>query len=140
VLALLEVRLAREEGRRQFPYVDSVGKLSIGVGHNLTDKGLPEAIIDALLVYDIAEAEADLDRDVPWWHELDDVRAAALADLCFNLGITALLTFKETLALIHAGDWPAVADHLRASLWYRQVGTIRGESIARAFETGTEVA
>lgn len=135
-IAALERHLTEEEGRRQFPYTDTLGNVTIGVGHNLTGKGLPGQIIDALLAYDIAEVQTSLDQRLPWWRDLDEVRAVAIADLCFNIGITGLLTFTDTLALMNSGDWPRVADHLRASLWYREVGPIRGEKIVRAFETG----
>ena len=37
-LALIE----HHEGRRAFPYYDSVGKISIGIGRNLADRGLSD--------------------------------------------------------------------------------------------------
>ena len=45
----LHALLEGHEGRRAFPYRDSVGKLTIGVGRNLSDRGLSEGEIDQLL-------------------------------------------------------------------------------------------
>ena len=55
--SLLRDLLERHEGRRAFPYLDTVGKLTIGVGRNLSDRGLSEDEIDLLLASDIAIAE-----------------------------------------------------------------------------------
>ena len=57
-LAALLRLLTRHEGRRPFPYLDTAGKLTIGVGRNLTDRGLSSAEIDLLLANDIAAARA----------------------------------------------------------------------------------
>jgi GH24 family phage-related lysozyme (muramidase) len=37
-LALIE----HHEGRRAFPWYDSAGKISIGIGRNLSDRGLSD--------------------------------------------------------------------------------------------------
>ncbi len=50
--------LTRHEGRRAFPYTDTAGRLTIGVGRNLTDRGLADDEIDLLLANDIALARA----------------------------------------------------------------------------------
>jgi lysozyme len=60
--ALLLVELERDEGRRLRPYVDTAGKVTIGVGRNLTDVGITDDDCDRMLAEDIARAEADLDR------------------------------------------------------------------------------
>jgi len=138
----------RREDRpgRLFIYRDSVGIDSIGVGRNMRDKGIsvPEAMF--MLDNDIQEHLDLLDRELPWWRELDDVRQLALANLAFNLGVGPtveqpegkLLTFKSTLALLHAGDYEKVAEHLKDTPWYKQVGD-RGKRIVSMLETGIAV-
>lgn len=49
-------QLVRDEGLRLHPYIDSVGKLTIGVGRNLTDMGISQAETEMLLSNDIANA------------------------------------------------------------------------------------
>lgn len=123
------------EGRVAKPYTDTVGKLTIGVGWNLSDNGLPDDIVDDLLLRAYQRARNDLLTRLPWASSLDDVRLAALTDLSFNLGITKLLRFRNTLVAIKAHDWEATAKHLRQSLWFQQVGE-RGPRIIDMFRTG----
>ena len=48
------------EGLRLKPYVDTAGKLSIGVGRNLDDKGISKTEADFLLADDLNDVEAIL--------------------------------------------------------------------------------
>jgi lysozyme len=104
-IAKLRSDLTRDEALRLKPYRDSVGKLSIGVGRNLDDKGISEAEAEFMLTNDITEHLALLDKYLPWWRTLDEARQLALANLAFNLGVGPsaeqplgkLLTFHDTL-------------------------------------------
>ena len=49
----LYAQLSLHEDKRSFPYVDSVGKVSIGIGRNLDDRGLSPDEIDYLYRNDI---------------------------------------------------------------------------------------
>lgn len=120
--SLLEKELIRDEGWRDRPYKDSLGFLTIGVGHNLSASGLcPEAIL-VQLRHDIEEARAFLDRRLPWWVETPEPVQRVLINLTFNLG-SKLLQFKHTLADIQAGHYAKAADELLASEpWATQVG------------------
>jgi lysozyme len=122
------------EGRRRFPYVDTVGKTSVGVGRNLTDKGLSDSEIDYLLMNDIRECTDDL-KTFLWWDDLDDVRRNVLIDMRFNLGPSRFRQFKATLAAVAMGDYVTASDQMRKSKWYRQVKS-RGERLARMMSTG----
>ena len=70
---LLCGQLEQHEGRRARPYMDSVGKITIGVGRNLSDKGLSQAEIDALLEHDLDDVLIDLET-FAWFAALDGVR------------------------------------------------------------------
>jgi lysozyme len=122
------------EGRRRFPYVDTVGKTSVGVGRNLTDKGLSDSEIDYLLMNDIRECTDDL-KTFLWWDDLDEVRRNVLIDMRFNLGPSRFRQFKATLAAVAMGDYVTASDQMRKSKWYRQVKG-RGERLARMMSTG----
>lgn len=50
---ILRPQLRIDEGVREFPYTDTVGKLSIGVGRNLDDVGLRPDEIALMLENDI---------------------------------------------------------------------------------------
>jgi lysozyme len=132
---LLLSLLSDHEGRRPYPYVDTVGKTTIGIGRNLTDIGLSSAEIDFLYRNDVERVVADLDRELPWWRELDEPRQAVLLDMCFNLGIGGLLGFRNTLDAIRRRDFQSAGKGMRASKWARQVKR-RAERLARMMETG----
>jgi len=132
-VTLLE-QLHLHEGRRRFPYVDTVGKLTIGCGRNLTDKGLSDDEIDFLLMNDIQECVHDL-QTFPWYAGLDDVRKNVLIDMRFNLGPARFRAFKQTLAYVAAGDYVAAGEQMLKSLWAKQVKG-RAQRLARAMKTG----
>jgi lysozyme len=134
-LTLLRAELARDECVRLKPYLDSVGKLTIGTGRNLDDVGIREDENDYLLTNDIIQIEQDLDRYLPWWKNLDPVRQRVIANMCFNLGIGRLLGFKNTLPAIQNGRYEVAAQGMLHSLWARQVKQ-RAVRLADMMQTG----
>jgi lysozyme len=111
------------EANRQFPYQDTVGKWTIGIGHNLTDKGLSMRMRQLLFEEDWIEAQQALLRIDPWVVYLDPVRQAVFVDLVFNMGPGTWRQFKQSRAAFQAGDFEMGIVHLKNSKWYRQVGT-----------------
>ena len=151
---ILLAELKRDEGVRLKAYKDTVGKLTIGTGRNLDDVGLLASEIargmtlssvkrfgvtmaqnDMMLDNDIDRTEADLDRKLPWWRTLDEVRQRVLVNMAFNLGITGLLGFKNTLALIKAGKFIQASENMLKSKWATQVGQ-RAIRLATLMELG----
>lgn len=120
--AKLVEQLIDHEGEKLFPYVDTVGKTTVGVGRNLTDVGISKEESRILLANDIKKVVAGLDAALPWWDSLSEARQRVLADMAFNLGLKGLLGFKNTLALIQRGDYDEAADNMLLSKWATQVG------------------
>ena len=131
----LRQQLIVHEGLRTHAYVDTVGKLTIGVGRNLTDKGITRVEALYLLDHDIDHAIQDLEAAFPWVVSLDPVRQAVLVDMSFNLGITKLKGFVNTMKAVEQGRWQDAASGMRNSLWARQVG-YRATKLARMMVTG----
>lgn len=138
-ISKLKDQLARHEGVRHKVYKDTVGKLTIGIGRNLTDVGLSHAEIDLLFDNDIERTIAGV-RQVPAfiWLEGDDVRQRVLINMAFNLGLGGLLGFKETLLAIERGDYGAAADRMLLSKWADQVGS-RAHELATMMRSGLDV-
>lgn len=134
-LDALQEDLARDEGCRLKPYRDTVGKLTVGFGRNLDDNGITEPEAHFMLRTDVLRAVSDLDRFLPWWRKMSEPRQRALANMCFNLGIPRLLTFKKMLAALEAGDHETAAREALDSRWAVQVGD-RARRIARMIRTG----
>ena len=132
----LHQELRRDEAERTKPYIDSVGKVSIGVGRNLDDVGVRPDEIQLMLKNDVADVIYDLDTRYPWWRKMTTARQNALANMCFNLGIVRLSGFKNMLALLALGKYDQAAAEALNSKWAGQVGD-RAKRIAELFRKGT---
>ena len=138
---LLLAELRRDEGVRRWPYADTLGIKTVGVGHNLVAHPLSliypldDAEIDVILIGDIAEVIAGLDARLPWWRSLNDVRQRVIVNMAFNMGIAGLLTFKNTLAAVRGGRYSDAAAGMLASKWAKQVGA-RAKRLADMMREG----
>jgi lysozyme len=128
--------LKQAEGVERFPYKDTTGHLTIGVGHNLTARGLSNSAIDYILNEDITLAVAECET-FPFWAQLSAARQAAVAELCFNLGWKKLNTFVTFLRLLADGHYLEAAVDLRQTLWATQVGKARSNRISTMIHTGS---
>jgi GH24 family phage-related lysozyme (muramidase) len=130
----------REEGRESRVYVDTEGNPSIGVGFNLNradaDRILrevgadPQAVrageaeltdqqIDAIRDFTINEAIERVQRQVPGFDQLDEVRQHVLIDMVFNMG--SITGFRRMLEAIAQQDWERAAAELLDSHYAQQV-------------------
>lgn len=134
-LQAIERQLLQHEGLRTKPYVDTVGKVTIGVGHNLTDNGLTREQCMAIFREDLVRAINDVAQTFPWFKRLDETRQAVLVDMAFNLGIAGLAKFGKALSAIRAGQYQDAAMHMLQSRWAEQVGN-RALTLAAMMETG----
>ena len=134
-LELLKQELVVDEGVRNKPYIDTVGKTTIGVGRNLTDIGLSSEEIDHLLNNDINKASKQLFEALPWVDSLTDARQRALVNMNFNLGIKGLLGFINTLNLIQNGRYEEASEAMLKSKWASQVGA-RAKRLALMIKEG----
>lgn len=128
-------QLTIDEAKKNKPYRDTVGKLTIGVGRNLDDRGLSDDEIAYLLANDIKIVEKELDRELPWWRGMNDVRQNVLANMAFNMGVPGLKTFKNTLLSMRNASYDMAADGMISSKWARQVGD-RAKRLAKQMRTG----
>ncbi len=133
----LAEELRRDEAVRTEVYTDSVGKLTIGVGWNLTDNGLPMSIIDNLLDIGmdtaLVDAQALVSEGV--FEKLCDARQRVLCNMAFNMGRPVLATFKRFLAAVRENDWELAALEMLDSRWARQVGP-RARRLAEMMRRG----
>lgn len=128
-------QLRLHEGERLRPYRCTAGKLTIGVGRNLEDRGITAEESAMLLSNDISREERELLAALPWVAKLSEVRQRVLLDMSFNLGLQGLLAFKRTLAAIQAGQYQQAAGMMLESLWAQQVGQ-RAQRLSQMMATG----
>ncbi len=119
----IKEQLVRHEGLRLKPYRCTAGKLTIGIGRNLDDCGITQSEAYVMLINDIMNCEKQLQAKIPdIYNGIDEVRKSVLLNMCFNLGISGLLGFKNTLEFTKAGDWERAANNMLVSRWAKQVG------------------
>lgn len=117
-------QLRRHEGVRSHAYKCSADMITVGVGRNIDPNGgigLSDDEIDYLLKNDIERCRQELST-LSWFADLDPVRQDALINLCFNLGFTRLLGFKNAMSAMAVGDYDTAADEFLDSRWAIQVG------------------
>ena len=133
-LDILHAQLRFDEGYRTHPYPDTKGKITIGVGHNLTDNGLTRGQIALIEDDDLADAEHVARLLIPGFDVLSDARKAAVMNMAFAMGYLTLSTFKTTLAAINRGDWEMAAQGIMNSKWAATPGQ-REERVAELMRT-----
>lgn len=139
------LQLKNHEGEKLTAYKDTVGILTIGVGHNCVTSPVPgvtkvgdritQAQSDELFKKDVEIHTNGLEKHIPWINSLNGPRQAVLYNMAFNLGINGLLSFKNTLNMIKSGDYSGAYRGMLASKWARQVGR-RANQLATQMEKG----
>lgn len=138
---LLTRQLRLDEGVEPCAYTDSRGYLTIGVGR-LVDRrrgrgaGLRLSEIDFMLANDIADRLKQLTKRLPWFADLDEARRGVLLNMAFQLGVEGLMTFTETLALVHAGEYAKAAEEMLDSTWATKQTPARAQRMAKQMATG----
>ena len=133
--AALARQLIQHEGERLKPYDDGTGKQTIGVGRNLTDRGITLEESRRLLDADVATGIAELTAAFGWFSDLDVVRQRALLDMHLNMGITRLRGFTLMLSAIGRKNYEVASSEMMRSLWARQVGA-RAITLAEMMASG----
>ena len=127
--------LILHEGKKNKAYICPAGKITIGIGRNLEDKGLSDAEIEFLFQNDVSECISDLEKIFPDFHNLDDVRQAVLIDMRFNLGPGGFRSFRKFIRAVRDKDWREAVKQMKDSKWYYEVKT-RAKGLCKMMETG----
>lgn len=127
--------LVKHESYKQFPYTNSTGHLTIGIGRNLDNRGisLPEAYY--LVDEDIDYFSSKLQQYLKFFHKLDENRQIVLINMCFNLGVQGFLNFTHMILALESGDYERAAKEMLESKWAGQVGD-RAIELSQAMRTG----
>jgi len=120
--------IKKHEGLSLNIYRDSVDKITVGVGRNLSDNGISSEEADFLLDNDIQRCIKEL-LPFSWFLDQPQPVKNALVNMCFNLGITRLLKFKKMIAALEVDDYDRAAIEALDSRWAKQVGA-RASDIA----------
>ena len=97
-----EAMMIHDEGERLKMYQDSVGKWTVGIGHNLTDKPISKIASRMIFMDDLADAIDDVHACCACYNTLSRPRQLVLINLAFNVGRTGLSKFVKFLDAIQA--------------------------------------
>jgi len=131
-----EKYIKKHEGFRQFVYKCPSGKLTIGYGRNLENRGITIEEAEYLIRNDISDLEKRLKEKIDFWKDLSETRQTVLIDMAFNIGINGLLKFKNMLEFSRQGEFSKAAIEILKSEYAKQVQN-RAIENAKAYESNT---
>lgn len=131
----IEDQLILHEGLRLKPYRCTEGKLTIGVGRNLDDRGINKAEALYMLDTDINLVKGALGYQ--WYHDMDPVRKKVIIDMVFNLGLSDFLQFQRMIKSLQIGDYLTASKEMLDSKWANQVGS-RAVRLSKMLMTGED--
>jgi lysozyme len=111
-----------------------VGKLTIGYGRNLDDRGISQEEADFLFNNDFINVLREL-TEYSWYVNQPDSVQAALVNMCFNLGLPRLKGFKRMIAALEVKNYTLAAQEALNSKWATQVGQ-RAKDVAVMLREG----
>lgn len=135
---MLMARITEHEGMKKFAYQDTLGYTTIGIGRCIeakVGKGLSVDEIFYLLKNDIKDFRGQL-AQYDWFKCQDEVRQGVLIELCFNMGLSHLLQFKNMIAALSMKSYAAACKELMDSVWARQVSKARSDDICWRLANG----
>ena len=137
--------LTKHEGFRRYPYDDVTGRslnrgdavegqITIGVGRNITDKGLTLDESMMLLKNDIQEATRKA-AAYRGFESMNSARQAVIVSMVFNMGsIDGFRLMRQAMAV---KDWTEVVHQMKDSKWATQIGSGRLEDLTGMMRTGS---
>lgn len=109
------------EGVRKYPYRCSAGKLTIGIGRNLEDKGLSDSEVMYLFDNDLQDTQDSAESIFEDFSQYTLEEQTVILDMLFNLGITRFKTFKKFIRAIKERDLKEAARQIEQSAYFHQV-------------------
>jgi GH24 family phage-related lysozyme (muramidase) len=129
-------RLKVEEGFSPKPYWDN-DHWTWGYGTPAPDERgeISEEAAEVALRSEAAKAIGYARALVPRFDTFSDARQESLADMAFNLGLSAMAHFQRMIAAINHDDWLLAALAVEDSLYFREVGK-RAQRVRDELATG----
>ena len=149
-LVTLQDEIANDEGVMYETYHCSLGHLTGGIGHLITEwdeefydqpigtKVSHEQIND-WFTKDIDTTLRDCKDIFPDFNTLPSEAQLVIANMCFQLGRPRLSQFKKFIAAVNNADWIKAAEEMENSRWHKQTTARAERLIARIIKLGVPV-
>jgi len=137
-----------EEGYREVPYVDTEGYPTVGVGIRIGPKRaslsnytfrVPKTVSDVWTQVMVDQKVRDMTSRpgiAAALQACNPARADVLYSMAYQMGVDGLAGFKNTLAMIAAGDFDGASRGMLNSLWAKQTPN-RARRQAEVMRTGS---
>jgi lysozyme len=115
--------IRKHEGLRLKPYICPAGKVTIGYGRNIQDKGISKVEAELMLNNDVNECVLDLERifGTDEFDTYSESLQTALIDMRFQLGYYGFRGFKKMILAVKGYDLEKARAEAKDSEWYKQV-------------------
>lgn len=135
MMTKLRRSLIVHEDYKKFPYFDTATppKITIGIGYNLTDRGIDDEWINQQYQKDVDFFYSQL-LTFPWFNQLNPDRQIVLIDMCF-MGWKKFLEFEKLIEALSKFDYQKATYEMLNSEWAKQVKT-RAVNLAQGMLTG----
>ena len=130
-LIKLQDEISKDEGVKYETYRCSLGHLTGGIGHLITEWDeeiysgsvgtvIPTQQVNDWFAKDIETTIKDCNLLFSQFNNLPDDIQHVLANMCFQLGRPRLSKFKNMIAAVDDLDWERMADEMENSRWFKQ--------------------
>jgi lysozyme len=118
----LRTLLIRHESYKLLPYLDTASppNITIGIGRNLSGRGVLPVEIDMMFDHDVDHFFNFLSEKFDWFNKLNEARQCALVDMCF-MGTKSFLEFKEMISCFEKSDFEGAAKEIENSHYETEV-------------------
>lgn len=143
---IMQRQITHHEGKKNYPYRDTRGYWTIGVGHLIGESGsdedlansgysqytrtnpMPESEVSELFQEDL-DHHKEIAEGYDFYDDMSEEGKRAILDLTFNMGDfynkkkpNGTYVWANLRRQIQAGNWEGAADNLASSAYARQVG------------------
>lgn len=140
----LRKMIRKHEGFRTKPYKDTLGNLTVGIGHLIKPgeeaKELSKQEVEDLFEKDLSKAQQGAQNIINKNKlDLSEAQTNALTDMVFQMGEKGVSKFKNTLKLLKQGKYEDASKEALNSRWAKQTPN-RAKSISELLKQGKEMA
>jgi len=146
-LIQLQDEIANDEGVVYETYHCSLGHLTGGIGHLITEwdeefyeqpigTKVPNEQVNDWFEKDIKVTISDCKIIFDNFDNLPEEAQLVIANMCFQLGRPRLSKFKNFIAAVKDEDWQRAGDEMQDSRWYKQTTNRADRLIARITKLG----
>lgn len=105
------------------PYIDTTGHITVGVGYNLSDRGVPPCWDLIKQCKDDIDVHLNqLNKKFSWFNGLSDNRKIGLLDICYSSGFHGFCGFTDMIDYLSLGDYKNAANEILDTPWAKTVG------------------